>query len=74
MTISFCLCLFWMDLSTLTSLPLMSFDVRYIAVEYDDGVGVNTWTCSGRMCSTFLQYDESSLMSSSVHPGWAAMK
>ena len=52
----------------------MSLDVRYMAVEYDEGVGVKTWTCSGCMCRVLRQYVASSLISSSVHPGWAAMK
>ena len=45
-----------------------------MAVEYVDGVGVNTWTCSGEMPSVPRQKSASSRMWASVQPGWAAMK
>lgn len=52
----------------------MSQPHHHMAVEYVDGVGVKTWTCSGCIESSLPQKRASSLMSSSVQPGWAAMK
>jgi len=43
-------------------------------VDSVEGVGVNTCTCSGLSFSSLRQKSESCLMSSSVQPGWAAMK
>lgn len=63
-----------MDRSTYTGSPSMSQPHHHMAVEYVDGVGVKTWTCSGCIESSLPQKRASSLMSSSVQPGWAAMK
>lgn len=52
----------------------MSSPQWYIMVDTVDGVGVKVWTCSGFVCNLSLQNLDSSLMSSSVQPGWAAMK
>ena len=54
--------------------PSISFPERYIAVETVEGVGVKIWTCSGLMWSWSWQNLDSWRMSSSLHPGWAAMK
>ena len=54
-TMSFCFCLIWMECSALTSLPLRSFLQWYIIVATVDGVGVNTWTCSGLVFRTLWQ-------------------
>lgn len=74
MTASFCRCLPWIDLSTLTGLPRSSHPHHHIAVEYVEGVGVKTWTCSGRVRSTSEQKRESSSMWDSVQPGWPAIR
>lgn len=57
-----------------TERPFSSHPHHHIAVEYVDGVGVNTCTCSGLIPSVPLQNEESSDISASVHPGCAAMK
>jgi hypothetical protein len=72
--VAFCFCLFCIDLSTNTLLPLESSPVQYIMVDSVDGVGVNTCTCSGAVLRRPLQNASRSRISSSVQPGWAAMK
>ena len=54
--------------------PSMSIPVQYMQVDTVDGVGVNICTCSGFILSFEWQNLDSSCMSSSRQPGWAAMK
>lgn len=63
-----------MERSTVTGRPLSSVPHHHMAVEYVEGVGVNTCTCSGWVPSSLEQKDASSRMWSRVHPGWAAIR
>lgn len=60
--------------SQYTLCPSGSVPVKYTAVDTVRGVGVKICTCSGLVLSLLWQNLDSSLISSSLHPGWAAMK